>query len=113
VELDRLLETVEMVLSSDLWRRARASDRVLVEVPFALPWEPDADGTPVCLDGVVDLAFREPDGWVLVDYKTDLDPSPSRVRAYEAQLALYAEAWERVTGEDVSERKILWTRRLR
>jgi ATP-dependent exoDNAse (exonuclease V) beta subunit len=53
-------------------------------------------------EGVVDLAFREKSGggsvWTVVDFKTDRELQARR-REYEAQVALYAEAIARATGE--------------
>jgi ATP-dependent exoDNAse (exonuclease V) beta subunit len=50
-------------------------------------------------EGVVDLAFREPDvGWVVVDFKTDQELEPRRA-IYEKQLRLYARAVAEATGE--------------
>jgi len=68
-------------------------------------------GTRV-LEGVIDLAFREADGWVIVDYKTDVgtDPDfPERRAAYRLQVDLYSEAWTRLTGEPVKERVLFFT----
>jgi ATP-dependent helicase/nuclease subunit A len=64
------------------------------------------------LEGVIDLAFREPDGWVIVDYKTDVgrDPDfPRRHASYRRQVDLYAEAWSRLSGEPVKERVLFFT----
>ena len=64
------------------------------------------------LEGVVDLAFREPDGWVIADYKTDVGTDPdfaTREIAYRRQVELYAEAWSRLTGERVKERVLFFT----
>ena len=111
-ELPTLLTTVECVRASDLWRRAGRASRRLSEVPFALALEGQAD-PPMWLEGVVDLAFREPAGWVLVDYKTDRGDDPrfaTRRLAYHEQLRRYGDAWERLTGEPVVDRLILWTR---
>jgi len=72
--------------------------------------EPDA--VPAVLEGVIDLAFREREGWVIADYKTDVgtDPEfPTRVEAYRRQVDLYAEAWTRLTGEPVKERVLFFT----
>ena len=72
---------------------------------------PDAAQGDV-LEGVVDLAFREPDGWVIADYKTDVGTDPefaARVEAYRRQVELYAAAWTRLTGEPVKERVLLFT----
>jgi hypothetical protein len=73
-------------------------------------------GTPAqpqrVLEGVIDLAFREPDGWVVADYKTDVGTDPEfakREAAYRRQVDLYAEAWERLSGERVKERVLFFT----
>jgi ATP-dependent helicase/nuclease subunit A len=69
------------------------------------------DGVTV-LEGVVDLAFREADGWVIADYKTDVGTDPDfveRSKAYRRQVDLYAEAWSRLTGEPVKERVLFYT----
>ena len=111
-ELITLLTTVECVRASDLWSRAGRASRRLSEIPFALALEGEAD-PPMWLEGVVDLAFREPAGWVLVDYKTDRGDDPqfdTRRLAYHEQLRRYGAAWERLTGEPVVDRLILWTR---
>lgn len=72
----------------------------------------EADPVPAVLEGVIDLAFREREGWVIADYKTDVgtDPEfPARVEAYRRQVDLYAEAWTRLTGEPVKERVLFFT----
>lgn len=64
------------------------------------------------MEGVIDLAFLEKDGWVIADYKTDVgtDPDFARRRAgYRRQVELYAEAWSRLTGADVKERVLFFT----
>jgi ATP-dependent helicase/nuclease subunit A len=69
-------------------------------------------GEVVVLEGVIDLAFREKDGWVIADYKTDIgtDPEfPARKEAYRRQVDLYADAWSRLTGERVKERVLYFT----
>lgn len=64
------------------------------------------------LEGVIDLAFKEPDGWVIADYKTDVGTDPdfsSREETYKRQVDLYADAWEKLTGEAVKERVLFFT----
>ena len=64
------------------------------------------------LEGVIDLAFLEADGWVIADYKTDLGTDPdfgTRLDAYRRQVDLYAEAWTRLTGDPVKERVLFFT----
>ncbi len=52
------------------------------------------DGT--VLEGVADLAFRDGEGWTVVDFKTD--PRPEDHAQYSAQLRLYCAAIEAATG---------------
>ncbi|MBC7247916.1 MAG: UvrD-helicase domain-containing protein [Actinobacteria bacterium] len=93
------------ITASPLWQRALRSGCRLVEIPFHVPLDDGCD-VPTVVRGVVDLAFREDGGWVLVDYKTGGRGS-SKSRGlepdYEAQILLYARAWERCTGEGVKE----------
>jgi ATP-dependent helicase/nuclease subunit A len=56
--------------------------------------------------GVVDLVFKESDGWVIVDYKTDdrEDRNLAQLKeVYRPQLELYAKIWEEAAGEAVKE----------
>ncbi|MDE0073965.1 MAG: UvrD-helicase domain-containing protein [Gammaproteobacteria bacterium] len=111
-ELDELMSLVGRVRASELWRRAERTDMRQPEVPFAVERPAENGGIPRLVEGVIDLAFREADGWVIVDYKTDVgdDPDfPRRRRAYRRQVDLYAECWERVTGEPVKEKALLFT----
>jgi len=104
-DLEEALSAVEGVRGSPLWKRALASRRCLVEVPFSLS-VPSAelgrvDGPPeTLLAGAIDLVFEEDDGWVLVDYKSDTvrDNLDALVRFYEPQLAHYRRVWEETTG---------------
>ena len=101
-----------------------AAERLLVEVPFEICLQPGdalaprggragADAVPVLVRGVVDLAFREAAGWVIVDWKTDAARTPAelaeRVRHYAPQVRLYADIWARITGEPVAERGLFFT----
>ena len=73
-------------------RACRAAGRgCLREVPVSIV----RDG--VLIDGQVDLAYEDEDGWVVVDFKTDAEIGPGEV-AYRRQVALYAEAITRATG---------------
>ena len=56
------------------------------------------------LQGVMDCAFREGDGWVLLDYKTDRVEDPAAfVARYAPQLRLYAQALGEITALPVRE----------
>jgi hypothetical protein len=65
------------------------------------------DDAPLVLDGVIDLAFKEDDGWVLVDWKTDRSPTEETVHRYERQLQVYQASWEALSGEPVQESEAL------
>jgi ATP-dependent helicase/nuclease subunit A len=77
-------------------RDAAARGGLRREVPVAL-----AESTGVIVEGVVDAAFRTPDGWVVVDFKTDADPGEA-LDAYRGQIRLYARAIARATGQPAS-----------
>lgn len=87
--------------SSELGQRMLASGQVRREWGFNLLMD-ERNGT--LLQGVIDCAFREAEGWVLVDYKTDRisDEEAFRQR-YAMQLEWYARALERITGLPVKE----------
>ncbi|MET0619620.1 MAG: UvrD-helicase domain-containing protein, partial [Thermoanaerobaculia bacterium] len=104
-DLADVLEVVEGVRASPLWKRALASTRRFAEVPFALPVEPSelglagAPGSTV-LQGTIDLVFEEDGGWVLVDYKSDTVTEANRAALetyYAPQIAHYRRYWESLT----------------
>ncbi len=100
------VELVRRVRRCDLWRRARAAERTLVEVPLQHLLPAEGDRPETLVRGVVDLVFREPSGWVVADYKTG-GVTPDELDAlsahYAGQIRTYAEAWEALTGEPVVE----------
>ena len=54
---------------------------------------------------MIDAAFREPDGWVILDYKTDrIEDKSAFVTRYREQLDWYARALEAISGEKVKEK---------
>ncbi len=132
IELDELIELVHGVATSDLWKaasRAARHGRFLVEAPFSIalpaaefasfmaragaPAEAYASPRPVeIVEGIIDLAFHGENGWIIVDYKSDSAGKGIEARRrerYRAQVGVYAAAWERITGEDVAERILLYT----
>jgi len=105
-DLDEVVAAVEGVRRSPLWKRALASKRCLVEVPFALSVSSSELGLAgegpreTLLSGAIDLVFEEPDGWALVDYKSDtlagnLD---AFVAFYTPQIEHYRRVWRDLTG---------------
>ena len=53
------------------------------------------------IQGIADCIFREDDGWVLVDYKTDNFKATDEMKKYKTQLMLYKAAFELILGEKV------------
>ncbi|MGZ6142780.1 MAG: UvrD-helicase domain-containing protein [Myxococcales bacterium] len=90
-EVTAAARAVLAALQHPLLQRAARSDDCRREEPLLHRLE---DGT--LLEGVVDLAFREQEGWTVVDFKTDARPAEHA--HYAAQLRLYCDAIEAATG---------------
>ena len=116
------LESVKAFVNSDLMRRCEKAQEVFREKEFtiaksvcemdpSLPGEFRGEKTVVI--GKIDMVFVEEDGAVIVDYKTDNIKELSALRGrYADQLALYAEAFARITGIPVRE-CVLYSLKLR
>ena len=102
---------LDALTSSSLWQQLQESEAVYTEVPLARPAR--SGDRPGVLRGVIDLIYRTPEGWKIVDYKTDAVPSDDVARAvvdrYSRQVQAYADHWETVTGEPVTEKGIWLT----
>ena len=104
---------LEAFFRSELYRRIAAAGQVererkiFVELgTLELPEHPEIiapyRGTDSTLIGTMDLVFREPDGWVILDYKTDHATAEDKLmREYTLQLRLYRAAAEQIFGERV------------
>jgi len=109
------VETVRKVMESDIWQRAMASPQRFVEVPFQTllaPDKPAKDNLLTLLRGVIDLVFLEPQGWVIVDYKTDraaVGAIPGLTEHYAPQLRTYARVWRDLTGHEIQETGLFFT----
>jgi ATP-dependent exoDNAse (exonuclease V) beta subunit len=91
-------EAVHAALAHPLMNQARDAarqGRCRREVPIV--WR-DASG--VLIEGVVDLAFERPDGWTVIDFKTDEEFRGSE-SAYRRQVEMYASAIQAATGARV------------
>ena len=65
------------------------------------------------LNGAIDLLLEEPDGLVIVDFKTDRvtpDAAEDRAKHHDLQLRLYALAAEAIFQKPVKERWIWFLR---
>jgi ATP-dependent helicase/nuclease subunit A len=112
---ERYRAELDYFIRTDLFARLCRSPRVYRELPFTLAMDTDELlGIPseerVLLQGVIDLCFREGDGFVLLDYKTDRvegDPVPWAER-HRRQVELYARALETLTGRPVREKHVVF-----
>lgn len=116
--VDELLATLLSVTQSDIWQRSKLAIRRFSELPFETSTA-DSVGKPTIVRGVIDLIFEERSpganqpSWVVVDYKTD-DIKESEigeaVNYYRNQLVEYAKHWQAISGFQVTERGIYFTR---
>ncbi|OCM99880.1 helicase-exonuclease AddAB subunit AddA [Clostridium sp. W14A] len=107
------LKAVQTFLQSRVAKRMLASARMerefrfTVEIPAGeVRQELDAklSKESVILQGAADCVFEEPDGLVIVDYKTDRTGDPEELwRRYEEQLDWYRRALELCTGKRVKQ----------
>ena len=97
------VETVSKVMASEAWQRAASSEERHVEVPFAICTEKPGEGRKV-LQGVIDLAYRTPEGWEILDYKSDQPTEfPDEILSRHAgQLETYRQSWSTATRENVA-----------
>jgi len=88
------------LLKHPRFESARAAEaagrRVWREAPVSLRLD-DESGASRLVDGQVDLAYESDAGWVVVDFKTDIEIASAQ-DAYKQQVALYVEAVRRATG---------------
>jgi DNA helicase-2/ATP-dependent DNA helicase PcrA len=93
------MEDTDLARLQDAFLKSRWSLRSPSEVE--VPFETTLAGTIV--RGRIDAVFREPDGWVVVDWKTGAEPTAAEERSVVVQLAAYRLAWARLesarTGE--------------
>jgi len=95
------LQWLESFAQSDLCRRMLSSPHVLREHSFVVKYFKDRS---MLLQGVVDLAFTEGDGWILCDYKSDRGADAATLtERYGEHMRLYAEGLSRVTKQPVKE----------
>ena len=93
-------ETIASFFDSDIGRRMLASPEVRREWDFNLCLRDRG----MIVQGMIDCAFREGDGWILLDYKTDrIRSEEDFVDEYRPQLEWYAAALRELTGKPVKE----------
>ena len=77
-------------------RNAAQQGRCRREVPVA--WR---DSNGVLIEGVIDLAFEQAEGWTVIDFKTD-EEFRGNEPAYRRQVGMYAAAIQAANGARVS-----------
>lgn len=105
-------------LESNAGKRMAACAKVgnlMKEQPFVLGvdareiYPDEQEGEFILVQGIIDVCFEEPDGLVVLDYKTDkIYCAEELVEKYHAQLDYYAKALEQMTQKKVKE-KILYS----
>jgi ATP-dependent helicase/nuclease subunit A len=104
-------QTIVHFFGSSIAKRLVESEQVMRELPFTYAYD-GADGDYQILQGIADCLFKEPDGWVLLDYKTDriqgrFDADQAidteMHKRYGIQLNLYRTAIEEIVGIDIKE----------
>ena len=92
---------------------AAHNGKLYKEQPFVLGvdaseiYPEDRSGEKILVQGIIDVYFEEPDGLVVLDYKTDKVKSSNELKEkYHAQLDYYAQALEQLTTKPVKEKII-------
>ncbi len=95
--------------------RAKEAGKLHREQPFVLGLpasrlgEEFPEKEQVLIQGIIDVFFEEDQKIIVADYKTDVVKTPEELTGrYRVQLDYYAEALERLTGKEVTE-KILYS----
>ena len=109
-------EDILQFAKSGIGRRLREADgkqRLWREQPFVLGidarelYPEEEDGELILVQGIIDAYFEEPDGLVVLDYKTDkIRRKEELAERYQEQLRYYAKALEQMTGKKVKEKII-------
>lgn len=100
-------QLVQSVLASDVFARLAQADRAgTVRREMYVGAEvADDEGAPTGVYGIIDAVWLGPDGFVVVDFKTDHVLEPPQVLAdrYRLQMQAYERALHAATGRPVAE----------
>jgi ATP-dependent exoDNAse (exonuclease V) beta subunit len=91
-EIVAAVSAVAGCLRHPLFDLVRKSPAVHREFPLVVKTESGA-----LLDAVIDLAFKDENGWVVIDFKTDAE-DPSRALKYRRQVGWYTHGFDVITG---------------
>lgn len=104
------VNSVVQFYKTDIARRLMESEKVFRELPFTYAHENDGDYQ--IMQGIADCLFKEDDGWVLLDYKTDrvrnrfespAEADKEMENQYEIQLNLYKRSIEAILKINIKE----------
>ena len=103
------VNAVKRFFESDLYKRMAQSDEVMREKSFLVAFDDlklshkydYVSSENGMLQGIADCIFKEDDGYVLVDYKTDNFKSRDELYNYQTQLQLYKAALELILEQPV------------
>jgi ATP-dependent helicase/nuclease subunit A len=112
---------IEWFFTTDVGQRMRGGTaRVLREWPFVMSIDPrrydpraaalGPDDT-VLVRGIIDCLIETPDGWEIIDYKTDAvsgDALRERAEAYRGQLEIYAAAVQATWTKPIVARRLIF-----
>ncbi|GEM_PF-3166878 len=105
---DAVKKHLENAIRSDVFSRAQKAREKYTEFNLSYYDKAKADLTR----GSIDLLFKEPGGWVIVDYKTNMIHNRENINRltghYQIQLKRYRRVFEEVTGEKVKETLLLF-----
>ena len=94
-------------------QEAARKQKLYREQPFVLGvdakelYPEEEDGELILIQGIIDAYFEEPDGLVVLDYKTDkVNNGKELAEKYQEQLRYYAKALEQMSGKKVKEQII-------
>ena len=77
----------------DILKELLSADEVYCELPFCY------QDKEILWRGFMDVVYRKKDQWIIVDYKTNADPSDLD-NVYKEQLKAYKKAFKEMTGND-------------
>ena len=101
---------IKEFFNSNIYTRIKNSEKIYREEKFlvdlseiSLDEKPDLLYNNGMLQGIADCFFKESDGFVLIDYKTDRANAQILTARYERQLKLYGAAIEHIYGIRIKE----------
>ena len=103
------IKSLQNFFNSDFYERMKNSDEIIRERKFLVSMgDLNLDGNLAeftgeegMIQGIADCIFKEKDGYVIVDYKTDRFENSEEMLKYDTQLKIYKAAFELILGERV------------